>query len=130
MLSSSVLHLISSSPLILRRSFLLKKSKSRMPVGVMGKLLSSIFYWGRVQHVWRTGCVVVCDCDDDNVVVIVWEAWCGARVGVHFVFHVNKKSLSSSSSSSSSSFSSSSSSSFPGEKKGEITRREKKKGKK
>ena len=80
-----------SSSVILRRSFLLKKSNSRMPVGVMGKVLSSMFYWGRIQRVWRTGCVVKCDCGNDDVVVAMWEKWCGARVGIHFVFHVNKR---------------------------------------
>ena len=93
---------LSSSPCsssTFRRSFLLKKEKSRLPVGVMGKVLSSMFQWGKVQHAWRTGCVVVCG---GAIVIAMWEGWCGKRAGVHYVIYSNDKSSSLSSSSSSS----------------------------
>ena len=67
-----------------RRSFLLIKENSRFPAGVMGKLLSSMLQLGKVRYVWKTGCVVVCD---ENNVVIMWEGWCGRRMGIHFVFY-------------------------------------------
>ena len=68
-----------------RRSFLLKREKSRLPVGVMGKVLSTMFQWGKVQYAWKTGCIVVCG-DEDKVVAMMWEGMCRTRSGVHFAF--------------------------------------------
>ena len=75
-----------------RRSFLLKiqksqkSAKSSLPVGVMGKVLCSMFQWGKVRYAWKTGCVVVCGDNENKVVAMMWEGDCGGRAGVHFVF--------------------------------------------
>ena len=96
-----------------RRSFLLKRQKrekrekSLLPVGVMGKVLCSMFQWGKVHYAWKTGCVVVCGGNHTKIVGMMWEGDCGGRAGVHFLFC--KLSCSSSSSSSSSACLSSSS---------------------
>ena len=100
-----------------RRSFLLKREKreerSGMPVGVMGKVLCSMFQWGKVRYAWKTGCVVVCGDHHTTIVGMMWEGECGGRPGVHFVFceHNTPTNNGSSYSPSSSSFSSSPSSS-------------------
>ena len=67
----------------LRRSFLLKKENQQLPVGVMGKMLSSLLEWGKILHVWKTGCVVLKSVDQ---LVVMWTGWCGSHLGVHFVF--------------------------------------------
>ena len=94
-----------------RRSFLLKRQKrekrekSLLPVGVMGKVLCSMFQWGKVHYAWKTGCVVVCGDNHTKIVGMMWEGDCGGRAGVHFLFcklHTSPSSLCSSSSSSSS----------------------------
>ena len=94
-----------------RRSFLLKcqkrekREKSLLPVGVMGKVLCSMFQWGKVHYAWKTGCVVVCGDNHTKIVGMMWEGDCGGRAGVHFLFcehHTSPFSLCSSSSSSSS----------------------------
>ena len=75
-----------------RRSFLLKRQKcekrekSLLPVGVMGKVLCSMFQWGKVRYAWKTGCVVVCGDNHTKIVGMMWEGDCGGRAGVHFVF--------------------------------------------
>ena len=76
-----------------RRSFLLNREKrskreerSGMPVGVMGKVLCSMFQWGKVRYAWKTGCVVVCGNHHTTIVGMMWEGNCGGRPGVHFVF--------------------------------------------
>ena len=92
-----------------RRSFLLKcekrEERSGMPVGVMGKVLCSMFQWGKVRYAWKTGCVVVCGDHHTKIVGMMWEGDCGGRAGVHFLFceHHTLPSSSCSSSSSSSS---------------------------
>ena len=96
-----------------RRSFLLKRQKrdkrekSGMPVGVMGKVLCSMFQWGKVHYAWKTGCVVVCGDNHTKIVGMMWEGDCGGRAGVHFLFYEHHTSLSSSPSSPSSSLPSS-----------------------
>ena len=101
-----------------RRSFVLKiqqhekREKRSLPVGVMGKVLCSMFQWGKVRYAWKTGCVVVCGGDNQTKIVgMMWEGDCGGRAGVHFVFceHNNTSPSSSSSCPSRSSGSSSSS---------------------
>ena len=73
-----------------RRSFVLKcekrEERSGMPVGVMGKVLCSMFQWGKVRYAWKTGCVVVCGDHHTTIVGMMWEGECGGRPGVHFVF--------------------------------------------
>ena len=74
-----------------RRSFLkIRKSQKRenrsLPVGVMGKVLCSMFQWGKVRYAWKTGCVVVCGDTENKIVAMMWEGDCGGRAGVHFVF--------------------------------------------
>ena len=73
-----------------RRSFVLKcekrEERSGMPVGVMGKVLCSMFQWGKVRYAWKTGCVVVCGDHHTTIVGMMWEGDCGGRPGVHFVF--------------------------------------------
>ena len=92
-----------------RRSFLLKRQKrdkrekNRMPVGVMGKALCSMFQWGKVRYAWKTGCVVVCGDNHTKIVGMMWEGDCGERAGVHFLFCERHTSSSCSPSSSSSS---------------------------
>ena len=73
-----------------RRSFLLRNEKNRLPSGVMGRVLSAMFQWGKILYAWRAGCIVVCD----DVTVVMWEDWCGNRAGVHFVFYTDKFPLS------------------------------------
>ena len=97
----------------LRRSFLLKRQKHEkreikgMPVGVMGKVLCSMFQWGKVHFAWKTGCVVVCGDNHTKIVGMMWEGDCGGRAGVHFLFYEHHMSPSSPPSSSSSSLPSS-----------------------
>ena len=76
-----------------RRSFVLKiqqsekREKRSLPVGVMGKVLCSMFQWGKVRYAWKTGCVVVCGEDNQTKIVgMMWEGDCWGRAGVHFVF--------------------------------------------
>ena len=83
----------SVSPLLpqyspLRRSFLLEKESQQLPVGVMGKMLSSLLQWGKIQSVWKTGCVVVRSVD--HLAAVVWEGWCGSSLGVHFVLFTGR----------------------------------------
>ena len=83
-----------------RRSFVLKRQS--LPVGVMGKVLCSIFQWGKVHYAWKTGCVVVCGDNHTKIVGMMWEGDCRGRAGVHFLFceyHITPPSSSSSSSS-------------------------------
>ena len=99
-----------------RRSFVLKcekrEERSGMPVGVMGKVLCSMFQWGKVRYAWKTGCVVVCGDHHTTIVGMMWEGECGGRPGVHFVFCEQHNTLPSSQCSPSSSSCSSSCSSL------------------
>ena len=88
-----------------RRSFVLKiqqhekREKRSLPVGVMGKVLCSMFQWGKVRYAWKTGCIVVCGDDNQTKIVgMMWEGDCGGRAGIHFVFCEQKDTSPSSSS--------------------------------
>ena len=72
---------------VFRRSFLLKKEKESLPIGMIGKVLSSMFQWGEVSYAWKRGCVVVCGSGGDSIVVMMWEVSSGRRAGLHFIFY-------------------------------------------